>query len=175
MHRRTLLGLVGASIGAGAIVAGCTSDTDSDGQPTQTAQPTPTEDPDNPIRASVRAQELALISLYDQAIGLYPQLATQLRTLADQHRQHHDALALADALPDDAADPDATAPVGAVSLPVNDVPGALAALATAERAAADQRTDACVAAQSTTLVRLLALIAASEASHGEALARGGAS
>lgn len=189
MHRRTLLGLVGASIGAGVVVAGCTSTPDPDGQPTHTSQPTSTEDLDNSLRRTVRAQELALISVYDQAISLYPQLTASLRPLADQHRQHHDALAAPSATSDEAADLNATedldqseseeteptTPGDATGLPTNDGPGALAALAAAERVAADQRTDSCVAAQLPTLARLLALIAASEASHAEALTRGGAS
>jgi hypothetical protein len=180
VHRRTLLRFVGAGIGAGVFLSGCTSEADPDGQPTSTTQPTPVEDVDNPLRTSTQAHELALISLYDQAISLYPQLAGQLRPLADQHRQHFEALAVPGATPESTPDPDTSGsptssdtalPGDALSLPANDASGALAALTAAERVAADQRTDACVDAQSVTLARVLALIAASEASHAEALSR----
>jgi hypothetical protein len=176
VHRRTLLALLGTSIGAGAGLAGCTSSQEPLIPTTGPPQPDPTEDADASLRAVVRADERALIGLYAQAIAAYPQLTDRLRPLVEQHQQHFDALngddgSFDEESPDNPGQSDGTDP--SAPLPTNDVVMALATLSNAERAAADQRTESCVFAQSTQLTRLLALIAASEASHAQALTQGG--
>ena len=172
MHRRTLLGLLGASIGVGAGLAGCTTSQDPADPTTGAPLPSPSEDTDAPLRTLVQADERALIGLYAQAIAAYPDLSDRLRPLADQHQQHFDALETApeNVDPDRAAE--SIAPPSFPALPANDVAAALAVLSNAERTAADQRTESCVGARSSDLTRLLALIAASEASHSQVLAQG---
>jgi hypothetical protein len=169
VHRRTLLGLLGASIGVGAGLAGCTTSQDPADPTTGAPLPSPSEDTDAPLRTLVQADERALIGLYAQAIAAYPDLSDRLRPLADQHQQHFDALETA---PEN-VDPDRAAEsIAPPSLPANDAAAALAVLSNAERTAADQRTESCVGAVSSDLTRLLALIAASEASHSQVLAQG---
>lgn len=175
MHRRTLLALLGTSVGVGVGLAACTSSQEPLVPTTGPPQPDPTEDADASLRAVVRADEQALIGLYAQAIAAYPELNDRLRPVVEQHQQHFDALNTDDGSPsgESPANPDQTDGSDvSTPLPTNDVVSALATLSNAERAASDQRTESCVSAQSTDLTRLLALIAASEASHAQALTQG---
>ena len=167
MRRRTLLGLGGLSlVGVAAVpLSGCTSGTNPSPTDTSTAGPTdpvdPTADVDIALREGVAREEGDLIARYEATITAHPALADRLRPLAAQHREHRAALR------GDAADTDdQTISPPAVSA---DAATALADLAAQERAAADSRTTACVDASGHTTARLLALIAASEASHAEAL------
>jgi hypothetical protein len=175
VHRRTLLALLGTSVGVGVGLTGCTSAQEPLIPTTGPPQPEPTEDADASLRAVVRADERALIGLYVQAIAAYPELTDRLRPVVEQHQQHLDALGSDGGSVDGETPADPDQPDGSdvsAPLPTDDVASALATLSNAERAASDQRTESCVSAQSTDLTRLLALIAASEASHAQALAQG---
>ena len=87
---------------------------------------------------------------------LAPAAATLLATIRDQHAQHRDALG------GTASEP---ARVPAPASPA----AAIASLVAAERTASRDRIRSCVAADSPESARLLAFIAASEASHVPAL------
>ena len=107
------------------------------------------------------ASERSLIALYDATLAAYPDLRGELGYLREQHLSHLAALGLA-------AEP----------LPAAPRPGspsaARTALIRAERTAGRARRDAAVSASDAGQVRLLALIAASEASHASAIKAGGA-
>lgn len=151
MARRTFLMLAaGSSVG---LLASCGS-----------ASTTPAADSaDDLLRTQVAAAELALIAQYQEVIAAFPDLGASLIALQEQHRAHLVAMAPAGAPGDDASASAATAPA----------PGsarqALELLADAERAASQQRREACLGAADPDLARTLALIAASEASHVPAL------
>lgn len=106
----------------------------------------------------VAAAESGLIALYDATIAAFPVLATALTPLRDQHVDHRTAASGA-AQSADAPNP---APAPAVASTAS---GALRALRDAERQAARDRRASCLAASDPASVRMLALIAASEASH----------
>jgi hypothetical protein len=159
LRRRTLLGL---SVWAVTVptIAGCTSTPQPSPQPTA-----PTESPaipdDSAVRDGAARGEAELISRYSATMTAHPALAGALAPIADQHRQHRQAL-----LGDTAVEDGDT---GAVETISPDPAVALTDLIAAERAAAEARTADCDRAQQVDVIRLLALIAASEASHAEAL------
>lgn len=164
MRRRTLLRWAGLGlVGFAAVpLAGCTQGPTP--APTGSGSSGPTDDSspsaaDNALRERVAAEESALLSRYEATMAAHPALAAQLRPLAEQHRDHHRAM-----LGSDGATPTDAPP----AIPA-DPAAAVADLAAAERSAAEARTSACLEAQVTDTARLLALIAASEASHAEAL------
>ena len=101
------------------------------------------------------ADELDLIAQYDATIAQFPQLATTLSPLRDQHRAHLSALG--------------TPEVTGSSSPLGNRPAspqaALAQLAGAEKQAAMQRLSDCLVTTDEAVARTLALISASEASH----------
>ena len=153
-RREGLLAL--ALVTGGAALAACSS----------TPEPAPTTPP--PSSATPQSETLAneqeLIAKYNVAIAGLPTLSTQLTALRDQHADHVTALG---------GTPSTTSPSTAV---VAGFPGPSAgqqaivqALIDAERTAAAQRVEACVAATDANLARILTFIAASEASHLPAL------
>lgn len=94
-----------------------------------------------------------LIAQYDAAIAAFPALGTTLRPIRDQHAGHLAALGS----PAGTAGAPAPAPASSQA--------ALAGLSAAEKAAAAMRLSDCLSTSEPALVRILALIAASEASH----------
>lgn len=163
MDRRTLLagvGLAGLALGSSAVLTSCTDDATP--TPTDSANTdAPTSDDANVI-ASAAANEVALIGRYEQVLAagsaLTPAVANLLTEILQQHRLHLQALSV-----DDFAPASQTAGVTPT----------LADLTAAERAAADERTLSCESAADPNLARTLALIAASEASHAQALTTAG--
>jgi len=124
---------------------------------------------------SARADEQALLSLYDATLAVHAALSPQLGPVREHHQRHLDAL------PPDQARPMSGASTGAVptggnapSGPAPVVPAdplaAVRALVDAENAAARGRAADCLGA-ARGLAGLLASIAASEAAHAVALAR----
>ncbi len=153
MARRTFL--IVAAGASTALVAGCSS-----------AGSTASVSADDQVRAQVADAERALIAQYDQAIAAFPELGPSLGALVEQHRAH--LASMGGALASAPADQVASSPPAAVAPATPSQ--ALAARADAERAAAQQRREACLAATEPDLVRTLAFIAASESAHVPALA-----
>ena len=150
LTRRALMG-GSALVGASLVVAAC-SPSPSPEPPDSTA---PTTDPDAQVRGDVASAEAALIALYDAVIAAHPALAGDLSVVRDEHAAHAEAMGVA---------PSATsAPL------VGSRSEALATLTDAEQQAIAQRTAACESASGADLVRVTALIAASEAGHVEYL------
>lgn len=157
VSRRAFLGLAVASV---PIISACTADEET--SPTTPPAPAPTtEAAQDALRSRVVAQETNLLARYDATVQAHPGLAPILTVIADQHREHRLALVSGEPPPS----PESTPP------PVpSDPSAAVTELIAAERTAADERTGACEEAADVELARLLALIAASEAGHAEALA-----
>jgi len=162
--------LIGGTVGAGLLVAGCTS-----GGPDASAPTTP---PPDPLLAEL-ADERRLVAAYDATVARYPALRGRLAAVRADHAAH--AAALVTALGPAAPTPDATAAgsaaptAGATATPAatatpgaTAVPGtataALAALRAAERAAASARGTVALTAPADR-ARLLAGISACESSH----------
>ena len=166
MRRRTLLGLAVAAAVV-PVTTACTPSADPGPDPS-TPTGVPTDDAasrDNAVRSSAAAAETELIARYVATIAAHATLASSLAPLADQHREHLAALG-PDAMNDD--------PGPLVTPMISPDPvAALAEIIAAERAAADARTTECEQSVSVELTRLLATIAASEASHAEALSTDG--
>lgn len=101
------------------------------------------------------ANEADLIAQYESVIAAFPQLAQSLQPICEQHRAHLTALGGSE--PASASAGPATA--------ARSVQAALTQLAEAEKAAAQQRLQDCIAATGEPVIRTLASIAASEASH----------
>ena len=112
----------------------------------------------DPVSAEVAGAEQALIAQYQAFITAFPELSVDLTPLLEQHADHAKAIGV--------KAPATSAPVAAA-----DARTAIAVLADAERAAAKARRASCVAATDPELARIVALIAASEASHAPALSR----
>jgi hypothetical protein len=151
-RRRVLRGLVGiAGVGlvATGALSGCDPFTGGGGTPKQ-----------NPLTGFVAAT-LALGARYDATIAALPALGALLTPARDAHRTHAAALARAVGVDLPTASP------SPVAVPP-DRGRALAALATAEKAARDQAVAACLAA-APGLAPLLGSIAAARASHLEIL------
>jgi hypothetical protein len=106
----------------------------------------------------VAGAEQSLIAQYQAFITAFPELSADLTPLLEQHADHAKAIGVKATA--------TSAPVAAA-----DARTAIAVLADAERAAAKSRRASCVAATDPGLARLVALIAASEASHAPALTR----
>ena len=160
LSRRAVL-----SAGVALAVAACSPSADAPPAPEQSTPSESPPDPDLGLRGDVAAQEWALVALYDSALAtpgtLDPSLLALMR---DQHREH--AAALGSAEPPAGAPTSATGSPSTAPAPGGDV---RARLIESEQQAAGARTDACGAARDPDLVRLLALIASSEASHAESL------
>lgn len=112
----------------------------------------------DPVSAEVAGAEQALIAQYQTFITAFPELGADLTPLLEQHADHAKAIGVKATA--------TSAPVAAA-----DARTAIAVLADVERAAAKARRASCVAATDPELARIVALIAASEASHAPALTR----
>jgi hypothetical protein len=153
LSRRSLLAV--AVVGT-LTAAGCTPSTDP-------APPTDApRDDDAVLAAAVVAQEEGLIALYDATVAAFPALGSALTSIRDQHAAHRDALS-----PQGSPTASPSPPIAAGTSQA----AAIAGLLEAERRAVSERTESCVAARIPDTARLLALIAASEASHVEFLRR----
>lgn len=140
-RRQALTGV--ATLGPVALLAAC-----SNGDTPDEPVPSPTE---QTVASAQAAAEQRLIDGYEATIATHPGLAATLTPLRDQHMAHADALG------------GSPGPGTATVAPSEGA--AIAALVTAERQAARERIGACVEAGEPGLARLLAFIAASEASH----------
>lgn len=141
--------------------------------------PPPPPDPDLALHAAAVAREQALVDAYDTAVLAAPALAAKLAAVRAEHLAHLDALEAADpappataspsasptASPVDPAPPSAPAPPPAPADPAT----VLARLVAVEAEAATAHANGAVVA-SRELAVVLATLAASEASHGVALA-----
>lgn len=155
VSRRAVLSLATAV----PLLAACTAGGDTSPTTSPPPSPTPTEGPvDDGLLLRVVDAETVLLARYGATIAAHPSLSTSLTVISEQHREHLRALA-----PTEESPPDAFGPVP------QDPAAAVAELIAAERAAAEERTTACEEAADIDLARLLALIAASEAGHAEAL------
>jgi hypothetical protein len=168
LTRRAALFGAGA---AGLALAGCTS------APSR-ALPTVATVNSDPL-GSLYTETLALITLYDQTTATAPLLGTLTGPLREEHRQHAIALAslMGIAAPAISAGPAAAGrsaqptPVPVPAATVSADPGTAAArtiLTSAETTAEDNAVTACLAAPSARSA-ILASIAASRASHVDAL------
>lgn len=103
--------------------------------------------------------ELQLMAVYAAVLESYPELENLLAPIAEQHSQHAQALGAGSQAPQT----NATVPETARD--------AVRQLIAAEDRAARERRDACAVEDEATRVRVLTLIAASEASHARQLAQ----
>lgn len=147
--RRTVLAS-GVVVAGAALLAGCSADPASSDAAGSDAPGSATADPSrDPVLAAAIADEQALIAAYDAVLA--GGAAPLLQAIRAEHQAHLDALGGAGTTP--AAPLDVTA----------------ASLAERERAAAARCREHCAQATDPALVRTLAFIAASEASHVPAL------
>ena len=162
--------LIGGTVGAGLLLAGCTSDGPSGSAPT-------TPPPPDPLLAEL-VDERRLIAAYDATIGRYPALRPRLTAVRADHAAHAAALvtALGAAAPvspsasaDGSAGPSASGGPSPTPTVAATAGAALAALRAAERSAASARGTVALTAPAGR-ARLLAGISASEASHLAVLA-----
>jgi hypothetical protein len=147
-----LVGL--AAVTAAALTGTACSSTPDPAPPSTSSGPT---DPDAGLVLAAIIAERTLVDAYDTAIGRAPALAPVLTVIRDEHAEHAAALRALAVVDEPATVPALTIP-GAPA-------GILAALRTAERDAAGQRTTLCATAAGYDCARTLALIAASEAGH----------
>ncbi len=142
--RRTVL------LGAlGACVTGCSRRA----APT----PAPAADPDATLLGRLADAERALLARYAATVRRHPALGPRLRPLAAEHEAHLGALSVELRRPASASTP-------AVPGVPRTVAGALAALAGAERSAAQERIEMTIAC-SRERAPLLASMGAAEAAH----------
>lgn len=156
-------------IGATAPLAACTV---FEGAPD--AAPTPSAPhPDDVLRDRVAAHEEQLLAWYGAVAAEHPELAQAFEPFRRHHERHLAALLATAPPPDPAATPGAataTPPPKAALPPVAADPAeAVGQLTEAEAAAAGTRLADCVDARDGGLARVLAGIAACEASHGRLL------
>lgn len=152
MPRRLLLA-AGTLIPVG-LLAACVGGSSSD--PTNSSPSGSSEDPhvDDAILQTAASAEAALITGYEATIAAHPDLASTLNSLLSQHKAHAAAVG--------------PGPTMAPSPPVSvssDKATALAALVTLEKSTAASHSSGAIKAQGSNNVRLLTLMAASEASH----------
>ncbi len=131
------------------VAAGCSNAADNSEAP---------QDPDSAARTSTAQSELELIAAYRAAAAAEPAAAVTYEFLAAQHEEHLSAI-----FPED-GQPQVPSPSGTVL--------SRKSLRQLEKQAARQRTEAAITAEDTSLVELLARIAASEASHAAYLQGG---
>ncbi|MGW2464831.1 hypothetical protein HKX69_09185 [Streptomyces argyrophyllae] len=151
-RRRTLL----ASAAGGALLAGCSSAPGSgDDGPSATQR----------ARARAARDSRVLLARYDAVLAAHPGLAERLRPLRAQVAEHAVAFT-------DGTAPTASATAGASPAPVPaGEKDAVAGLAAAERALADQRAKDLLEVPGE-LARLLASVAAAGAAHAYLLTEG---
>jgi hypothetical protein len=155
LTRRAVLG--GSALVGAALLVGCTSDPGPDASTANPTGESDLADADAQVRASVAADEVAIIALYEAVLVAYPGLSADLAPLRDEHVAHADAMG------------DSVPPGGAAPAAPGSQPQALAALIDAEQQAVAQRTAACEGTTTEDIARTIALIAASEAGHAEFL------
>ncbi|MDQ6649447.1 MAG: ferritin-like domain-containing protein [Actinomycetota bacterium] len=160
--------LVALSAGAGSLVA-CRR------QPHVAARPPAARpDPDAGPAETARADEQALLALYDATLATHPVLSAQLTPIREHHQRHLQALPATGAGPSPSATAQSPfpAPVPSPGAPVvrPDPVAAVRALVEAENAAALRRAADCLVV-ARALAGVLASIAASEAAHAVALTR----
>ncbi|MEU6668232.1 hypothetical protein [Streptomyces sp. NPDC046727] len=155
-RRRSLL----ASAAGAALLAGCSAGPDSgDDGPSATER----------ARARAARDSRGLLARYDAVLAAHPALADRLRPLRTQVAAH--AAAFEDGTTASAtASPTATASASATAVPAAEK-DAVAGLAAAERALADQRAKDLLKAPGE-LARLLASVAAAGAAHAYLLTEG---
>lgn len=165
MSRRQLLQLVGALITSllSSVTTGCSTSAAPD-------PPRPALDPDDAVRAQVRAWESRLIDRYDAAVERHPVLRGTLAPIRAQHAEHLASVSgrsqsPAASLPASSAATSSGANPGIVPA---DAAGAVRQLVAAERAAARAHAAECLRA-APPLAGLLASISASEAAHAAVL------
>lgn len=154
-RRRSLL----ASVAGGALLAGCSDGTGS-GEEDTAGSPSVVE------RARVRAarDSQGIVGRYDAVLAAHPALAGLLGPLRSEAARHAEAFGAGTAAPTATASPSpslSSSPPVAVPATAKD---ALAELAAAERALADQRARALLDVPGE-LARLLASVAAAGAAH----------
>ena len=152
--RRQVLGT-----GALLLVAGCTA------EPAPAPAPAPV-DPDDALRAAATARERVLLQAYDAALLAAPSLAARLAPVRAEHAEHLAALTGPAPSGPPGTSPPGSTPDGAAPVPATPATPAvvLAGLVRDERAAAAGHARE-VGAASRPLAALLAVLAASEASH----------
>ncbi|MEU6601484.1 hypothetical protein [Streptomyces flaveolus] len=151
-RRRTLL----ASAAGGALLAGCSAGPESGADGPSATQR---------ARARAARDSRGLLARYDAVLAAHPGLAERLRPLRAQVAAH--AAAFADGTTGTAS---ATAGASTAAVPATEK-DAVAGLAAAERALADQRAKDLLEAPGE-LARLLASVAAAGAAHAYLLTEG---
>jgi hypothetical protein len=146
ISRRVVLG----GILAAAALAGCGSEAE-ELAPADAANPAPVD--------QVALSEATLIALYSSVAVAHPALADSVARIADQHREHLTALGFPQ-IPSVPAQQAAQNRGAAIDQCI-----------AAELRAADARQASCQNAEDPEMIRLLAIIAASEASHAPDLER----
>lgn len=146
ISRRVVLG----GIVAVAALAGCGD---------QTQEAVPVEASPAAPGDQIALSEATLIALYAAVTTAHPALADSLGLIAEQHREHLTALGYAaiPTVPDQQAAQDQSAAVDQCIA--------------AELRAAEARQASCQGVEDPEMIRLLAIIAASEASHAPELER----
>ncbi|WP_157574960.1 hypothetical protein [Jiangella muralis] len=162
--RRRLLMLVAGAPALGVALAACGAEP----RPKAAPGPRATLDADVKLRWRAVHGEQTLLALHAATVAAHPGLAERLQSLTAHHDEHLAALRADGPLPYGPG-PGAGTPAAAPSVAA-DADAALAAVADAERAAADACVVAALGAAGPRLAAVLASIAASEAGHGVVLA-----
>jgi hypothetical protein len=165
LSRRSVLLATAATAVA---VTACTKDP-ADGSSSSAAPPAP----DELLRRVVVAAEADLVALYASTAHAHPQLAVALGAIEDRHRRHFAAVAASGEVAAatrtgstaDPTSPSVGATVTALPVPA-DPAAALAALRSAEEAAAQARLEDCLRCEDPALAELFAAVAAGEAANG---------
>jgi hypothetical protein len=152
--RRSVLAAGILAVAAAGLASGCSA--------LGPDEPETIKPPDADALRAVAGESLDLASRYDEAIARTPDQADKLTAIRDAHREH--AAAIGRSL--DASVAPAPAPSASAS---GGGSGLVKALQSAERAAAERATTACMSVASY-YAPLIGAIAAARASHAEALA-----
>jgi hypothetical protein len=152
--RRSVLAAGTLAVAAAGLASGCSV--------LGPDEPETIKPPDAEALRAVAGESLDLASRYDEAIARTPDQADKLTAIRDAHREH--AAAIGRSL--DASVAPAPAPTPSAS---GSGSGLVRALQSAERAAAERATTACMSVASY-YAPLIGAIAAARASHAEALA-----
>ncbi|MET8948520.1 hypothetical protein ABZX30_34595 [Streptomyces sp. NPDC004542] len=172
-RRRTLLASAAATVLPAGCSAGSADSGGTGGGPSVSER----------ARARAARDSRELVERYDAVIAAHPALADRLRPLRAETAAHAKAFGDGAAGPSPASpaarSPSSSAPSSARSADASASPavpadekGALAALATAERALADRRAKALLGVEGE-LARLMASVAAAGAAHAYLLTEGG--
>ncbi|WP_087925993.1 hypothetical protein [Streptomyces albireticuli] len=153
-RRRSVLagGAVALTAGAATLLTGCSDGASGRGREADAERGATAER----LRAAAGRDSAALLERYDATARAHDGLAARLRPLRAETARHAEAFGV--------TAPGSAAPSGGTSGVPGDEKAALAALADAERRAADARTAALTGAPPE-LARLLASVAAAGAAH----------